>query len=67
MTPIIDTLPADNDLHQQAAFHILDVKRRSDRLMNFFMAGFFLKLFRTGEFVSHLYVIVMCFLMLTRP
>jgi hypothetical protein len=32
-----------------------------------FMAGFFLKLFRTGEFVAQLYIIVMCFLMLTRP
>ena len=32
-----------------------------------FMAGFILKLFRTGEFISHIYVLVMCFFMLTRP
>ena len=32
-----------------------------------FMAGFILKLFRAGEFVVHLYVIVGCFLMLTKP
>jgi|SRR5215467_8287402 len=31
-----------------------------------FMAGAILKFFRTGEFVVHLYVIVGCFLMLTR-
>jgi hypothetical protein len=31
-----------------------------------FMAGAILKLFRTGEFVVHMYVIVGCFLMLTR-
>src|SRR5260370_14309163 len=31
-----------------------------------FMAGVFLKAFRTGEFAVHLYVIVGCFLMLTR-
>ena len=32
-----------------------------------FMAGFILKLFRLGEFISHIYVIVVCFIMLTRP
>jgi len=32
-----------------------------------FMAGLFLKFFRTGEFLVHIYVIVGCFLMLTRP
>jgi hypothetical protein len=32
-----------------------------------FLGGIFLKVLRTGEFVVHLYVIVMCFLMLTRP
>jgi hypothetical protein len=32
-----------------------------------FMAGFFLKLFRTGEFLVHLYVVVVCFLLLTKP
>jgi hypothetical protein len=31
-----------------------------------FMAGSVLKAFRAGEFVVHLYVIVACFLMLTR-
>jgi membrane-bound metal-dependent hydrolase YbcI (DUF457 family) len=31
-----------------------------------FLAGVFLKIFRTGEFVVHLYVIVLCFLMLTK-
>jgi hypothetical protein len=31
-----------------------------------FMAGTFMKIIRTGEFVVHLYVIVGCFLMLTR-
>jgi hypothetical protein len=31
-----------------------------------FLGGIFLKALRTGEFVVHLYVIVMCFLMLTR-
>ena len=31
-----------------------------------FLGGIFLKIFRTGEFVVHLYVIVACFLMLTR-
>lgn len=31
-----------------------------------FMAGSILKFFRTGEFVVHLYVILGCFLMLTR-
>jgi hypothetical protein len=31
-----------------------------------FMAGFVLKLFRLGEMLVHLYVIVMCFLMITR-
>jgi hypothetical protein len=30
-----------------------------------FMAGFFLKAFRTGEFAVHLYVIFGCYLMLT--
>jgi hypothetical protein len=32
-----------------------------------FMAGFVLKAFRASEFIVHLYVIVGCFLMLTRP
>ena len=32
-----------------------------------FMGGFILRLFRTGELLSHLYVIIVCFLMLTRP
>ncbi len=32
-----------------------------------FMAGFVLKAFRTGEFLVHLYVIVACFLLLTKP
>ena len=32
-----------------------------------FMAGTILKMFRAGEFMVHLYVIVGCFLMLTRP
>jgi hypothetical protein len=32
-----------------------------------FMSGFVLRIFRTGEFIVHLYVIVGCFLMLTRP
>src|SRR5690349_10917240 len=31
-----------------------------------FMAGLILKMFRTGEFVVHLYVLVGCFAMLTR-
>ena len=31
-----------------------------------FMAGFIMKAFRTGEFVAHVYVIVICFLMLSR-
>ena len=31
-----------------------------------FRGGIFLKIFRTGEFVVHLYVILACFLMLTR-
>jgi hypothetical protein len=31
-----------------------------------FLAGVFLKIIRTGEFVVHLYVIVGCFLMLTK-
>jgi hypothetical protein len=31
-----------------------------------FLGGIFLKIVRTGEFVVHLYVIVACFLMLTR-
>jgi hypothetical protein len=32
-----------------------------------FMAGMILKLFRTGEFVVHLYVLIGCFAMLTAP
>ena len=32
-----------------------------------FMGGIILKLFRLVEFVVHLYVIVVCFLMLTKP
>jgi hypothetical protein len=32
-----------------------------------FMGGFVLKFFRTGEFLVHLYVIVGCFLLLTKP
>jgi hypothetical protein len=32
-----------------------------------FMGGVILKVFRTGEFVVHVYVLVICFLMLTRP
>ncbi len=32
-----------------------------------FMAGFILKAVRTGEFVVHVYVLVVCFLMLTAP
>jgi hypothetical protein len=32
-----------------------------------FMGGFVLKLFRAAEFLVHLYVIVVCFLMLTSP
>ena len=32
-----------------------------------FMGGFILKLFRVTEFLVHVYVIVMCFLLLTRP
>lgn len=32
-----------------------------------FMAGFVLKAFRTGEFLVHVYVLVVCFLMLTKP
>ena len=31
-----------------------------------FLGGVFLKIFRAGEFVVHLYVIVGCFLMLTK-
>ena len=31
-----------------------------------FLGGIFLKIFRTGEFIVHIYVIVMCFLLLTR-
>ena len=32
-----------------------------------FMGGFILRLFRTGELLAHIYVIVVCFLMLTKP
>jgi predicted membrane protein len=32
-----------------------------------FMAGFVLKVFRTGELLSHIYVIIICFMMFTRP
>jgi hypothetical protein len=32
-----------------------------------FMAGFILKIFRTGELFVHVYVIIGCFLMLTKP
>jgi hypothetical protein len=31
-----------------------------------FLGGIFLKVFRTGEFVVHLYVIVGCFLLMTK-
>jgi hypothetical protein len=31
-----------------------------------FMAGAILKFFRTGEFVVHAYIVVICFLMLTK-
>ncbi|MDO6431078.1 response regulator [Flavitalea sp. BT771] len=41
MTPLFNTLPADSALHQQAAHYLLEVKRRSDVLMNFFLTGFF--------------------------
>jgi len=42
MKNIFNTVPSDTGLHQQTAYYILEVKRRSDRLMNFFLAGFFL-------------------------
>ena len=32
-----------------------------------FMAGFVLKAFRTVEFIVHVYVLVVCFMMLTKP
>ena len=32
-----------------------------------FMAGVILKAFRVGELVVHIYVVVLCFLMVTRP
>jgi signal transduction histidine kinase/DNA-binding response OmpR family regulator len=35
-------LPQDINLHQQTAQYHLEVKRRSDKLMNFFLVGFFL-------------------------
>jgi len=41
MTPLSNILPADTGLHQQTAHYLLEVKRRSDVLMNFFLAGFF--------------------------
>jgi hypothetical protein len=31
-----------------------------------FLGGIFLKIFRTGEFAVHVYVILACFMMLTR-
>jgi hypothetical protein len=31
-----------------------------------FMAGMIMKMFRTGEFVVHLYILIGCFAMLTR-
>jgi signal transduction histidine kinase/CheY-like chemotaxis protein len=40
-SPIIDQSP-DSNPHQQTAQYHLEVKRRSDKLMNFFLAGFFL-------------------------
>ncbi|HEY4205758.1 MAG TPA: ATP-binding protein, partial [Puia sp.] len=42
MTSIFNTLPAEAGLHEQAAHYLLEVKRRSDKLMNLFLAGFFL-------------------------
>ena len=32
-----------------------------------FMSGSILKAFRTGEFLVHLYVIVLCFVLVTKP
>ena len=32
-----------------------------------FMGGLILRLFRTGELLAHLYVIVVCFVLLTKP
>jgi len=32
-----------------------------------FIGGLILRLFRTGELLAHLYVILVCFLMLTKP
>ncbi|MBN8853571.1 MAG: hypothetical protein BGO55_12400 [Sphingobacteriales bacterium 50-39] len=37
-----NNLPSDVNLHQQTAHYHLEVKRRSDKLMNFFLIGFFL-------------------------
>ena len=31
-----------------------------------FMGGFILKFFRTGELLVHVYIIIICFLMMTR-
>src|SRR5216684_1404534 len=42
MTPLFNPLSADMDLHQQATHYLLEVKRRSDTLMNYFLSGFFL-------------------------
>ena len=32
-----------------------------------FMSGFILKVFRTGEFFVHLYIVVLCFALMTKP
>jgi len=40
MKPTLNDLPSDMNLHQQTAHYHLEVKRRSDRLMNFFLIGF---------------------------
>ena len=32
-----------------------------------FMSGFILKVFRAGEFLVHVYIIVRCFMLLTKP
>ena len=42
MTPQFSTSPPETGLHQQTAHYLLEVKRRSDSLMNFFLIGFFL-------------------------
>jgi signal transduction histidine kinase/DNA-binding response OmpR family regulator len=42
MKTTLNDPPSDANLHQQTAHYHLEVKRRSDRLMNFFLIGFFL-------------------------